>query len=73
MIDACFTHFNLVNSGVAGLNFTKFLLDARIIAAVNAPKCVAIISNPIRNASATNEDEVGQFCRIEVVSRNINC
>ena len=69
MIDACWTHSNVLNSGLTGPNNIKFLNDAEESLPFNSLKSESRSSNPFQNASLPNEYGVGHG-RIKVGAIN---
>jgi len=64
MIDACCTQSDVVNSGVTGPNLTKFLYNVKESLLFNFLQSESKFANPFRNASKTNEGEVGHFANL---------
>jgi len=55
MIGTCYTHSNVVNSGVTEPNLTKFLLHVEKLLPIKLLKSELRYCTRLRNASAPNE------------------
>jgi len=56
---------NLVNSGVTGPKFTKFLHNEARLSTMNLLKLELRYSTPFRNAKTTNEGESADFANFD--------
>ena len=64
MIDACCTHFIIVNSEVSGPNLIKFLHNVEKLLPFNLLKSDLRCCNPFRNASVPNEGASANFANL---------
>jgi len=61
LIDVCCTHLSLINSGVTGPKFTKFLHDVERSSLLLMRPSSLQYFNPFRNAGVTNKGEQANF------------